>query len=57
VRLVLSAAESATVPMPFANVIRDRLLSAIARGMQDADWSAFARLAAADAGLKPSASP
>jgi 3-hydroxyisobutyrate dehydrogenase-like beta-hydroxyacid dehydrogenase len=57
VRLVLAAAESTAVPMPFANVIRDRLLSAIAGGMQDADWSAFARLAAADAGLKPSASP
>jgi 3-hydroxyisobutyrate dehydrogenase-like beta-hydroxyacid dehydrogenase len=50
-RLVLAAADSAAVPMPVASLIRDRLLSGVARGMEDADWSSVARLAAESAGL------
>jgi 3-hydroxyisobutyrate dehydrogenase-like beta-hydroxyacid dehydrogenase len=53
IRLALAAAEAAAVPMPVASLIRDRLLTAMARGMQDADWASFARLAAENAGLKP----
>lgn len=53
VRLVLAAADGAAVPMPLASLVRDRLISAVARGMQDQDWAAFARFAAEDAGLKP----
>jgi len=53
IRLALAAAESAAVPMPVASLIRDRLLTAMARGMRDADWASFARLAAENAGLKP----
>lgn len=53
VRLVLQAAENARVPMPVAGVLRDRYLSALARGWEEADWSAIARLAADNAGLKP----
>ena len=53
IRLALAAAEAAAVPMPVASLIRDRLLTAVARGMQDADWASFARLAAENAGLKP----
>lgn len=52
VRLVLAAADSAAVPMPLASLVRDRLLSGVARGMQDADWSSIARLVAENAGLK-----
>ena len=52
VRLVLAAAESAEVPMPVASVLRDQFLSALARGWEDLDWSAIARLAAENAGLK-----
>jgi len=51
VRLALAAAESAAVPMPFATVIRDQMLEALARGMENADWSAFARVVAENAGL------
>jgi len=51
VRLALSAAEAVDAPMPFASVIRDHMLTAIARGMEDLDWSATAKLAAANAGL------
>ena len=51
VRLALAAAEAVDAPLPFASVIRDHLLTAIARGMQDMDWSATAKLAAENAGL------
>ncbi len=51
VRLVLAAAEAAAVPMPVAGVVRDHLLSALARGRQDFDWSSVARVVAENAGL------
>ena len=50
-RLVLQAAESAGVPMPIASVLRDRFITALARGNQDKDWSVIGRVAAEDAGL------
>ena len=40
--LVLSAGETAGVPLPAAGVCRDRLVSAIARGHGEADWSVMA---------------
>jgi 3-hydroxyisobutyrate dehydrogenase-like beta-hydroxyacid dehydrogenase len=51
VRLVLQAAEAASVPMPIASVLRDRFLTAMARGNQAKDWSVIGRVAAEDAGL------
>ena len=51
VRLALAAAEAAAVPMPIASLVRDRLLTAIAQGHQDLDWSVVARIAAENAGL------
>src|SRR2546421_723746 len=51
VRLTLAAAEEVAAPMPVASVIRDHYLSGVARGWQDIDWAALARVAAADAGL------
>jgi 3-hydroxyisobutyrate dehydrogenase-like beta-hydroxyacid dehydrogenase len=50
-RLVLAAAEDAAVPMPMASLIRDRMLAAMAQGMAEADWSAFARISLREAGL------
>jgi 3-hydroxyisobutyrate dehydrogenase-like beta-hydroxyacid dehydrogenase len=52
VRLMQAAADSAEVPMPVLSVIHDNAVSAIARGMEDLDWSSLARLAAENAGLK-----
>jgi len=52
VRLVLAAAEEAAAPMPLASLIRDNLLSGVAQGMGEHDWSALARVAAQKAGLK-----
>jgi len=50
-RLVRAAADAAAVPMPIANVVHDRLLTLVAQGRQDLDWSALAQLAAEQAGL------
>jgi 3-hydroxyisobutyrate dehydrogenase-like beta-hydroxyacid dehydrogenase len=51
VRLVLQAAEAQNVPMPVASVVRDRFVTAMARGNADKDWSVLGRVAAEDAGL------
>jgi 3-hydroxyisobutyrate dehydrogenase-like beta-hydroxyacid dehydrogenase len=51
-RLVLAAAEAVDAPLPIASLIRDSVLAAIGRGMEDLDWSATAKLAAQNAGLK-----
>jgi 3-hydroxyisobutyrate dehydrogenase-like beta-hydroxyacid dehydrogenase len=51
IRLVLQAAEAANVPMPIASVLRDRFITAMARGNQEKDWSVIGRVAAEDAGL------
>ena len=49
--LVLAAADSACVPLPSANIVRDRLLTALARGEGDHDWSVIAREQARASGL------
>ena len=49
----LQAAEAKSVPMPIASVVRDRFLTAMARGNGDKDWSALGLIAAEDAGLPP----
>ncbi len=51
VRLVLAAADAAEVPMPLASLLRDSLLSGVARGHGELDWAALAALVAEDAGL------
>jgi 3-hydroxyisobutyrate dehydrogenase-like beta-hydroxyacid dehydrogenase len=51
VRLALAAGDAAEVPMPLASLLRDQLLSAVAQGHGDLDWSALAALAAERAGL------
>jgi 3-hydroxyisobutyrate dehydrogenase-like beta-hydroxyacid dehydrogenase len=52
VRLALQAAEDARVPMPFASVLRDHLLEALAAGGAEHDWAALAEIAARHAGLR-----
>jgi 3-hydroxyisobutyrate dehydrogenase-like beta-hydroxyacid dehydrogenase len=51
IRLALAAGEAAEVPMPMASLLRDQMLSAVARGMGDLDWAALAKLSAERAGL------
>lgn len=52
VRLAIAAAEAVDAPLPFASLVHDNVLTAINRGMADLDWSATAKLAAENAGLK-----
>jgi 3-hydroxyisobutyrate dehydrogenase-like beta-hydroxyacid dehydrogenase len=52
VRLVLEAAQELGAPTPFASVIRDQLISAIAHGQEALDWSSIALVAARSAGLE-----
>jgi len=52
--LVLQTALAANAPMPTASLLRERFISAIAKGRADLDWSAIALGAADDAGLKES---
>src|SRR5580698_8399058 len=51
IRLVMQAAEAQSVPMPIASVIRDRFLTAMARGNSIKDWSALGLIAMEDAGI------
>jgi 3-hydroxyisobutyrate dehydrogenase-like beta-hydroxyacid dehydrogenase len=50
-QLVLTSAGDVKVPMPMANLLRDRLLTGIAKGRQHLDWSAISSLPFEDAGL------
>jgi 3-hydroxyisobutyrate dehydrogenase-like beta-hydroxyacid dehydrogenase len=51
VRLALAEAENAGVAMPSVGVVRDRLITGIARGYADLDWTALGLIAADEAGL------
>ncbi len=51
VRLALAEAEAAGAPMPSVNVVHDRLITGIARGYDDLDWTALGLIAAEEAGI------
>jgi 3-hydroxyisobutyrate dehydrogenase-like beta-hydroxyacid dehydrogenase len=51
IRLALAAGEDGRVPMPFASVLRDNLIEAIAQGDGDKDFAALARVASRRASL------
>jgi 3-hydroxyisobutyrate dehydrogenase-like beta-hydroxyacid dehydrogenase len=50
-RLLLAAAEEASAPMPMASLLHDRFVAALAQGLENADWSAVARVTYRNAGL------
>jgi 3-hydroxyisobutyrate dehydrogenase-like beta-hydroxyacid dehydrogenase len=50
VRLALAAADAVGVPMPFASVLRDNLIDAMAQGDGDKDLAALARVASRRSG-------
>lgn len=52
VRLALAAADELGVPMPLAGLAHDGLLSAVAQGRGDADWSVLAQIIQERAGLR-----
>ncbi len=49
--LALEAAEAVETPLPFASVLRDHYLQALAHGHGEADWSAIAEVSRHSAGL------
>jgi 3-hydroxyisobutyrate dehydrogenase-like beta-hydroxyacid dehydrogenase len=51
VRLALAEAEKAGAPMPSVSVVRDRMITAIARGHAELDWTALGLVASEEAGL------
>ena len=51
VRLALAAAEAVGVPLPVASLVRDQMLTALARGFGESDWSVLGKLSAENAGL------
>ncbi len=52
VNLVREVAEYASMPMPLASLLHDRMLAGIAKGRGDMDWSALALDVLENAGLK-----
>jgi 3-hydroxyisobutyrate dehydrogenase-like beta-hydroxyacid dehydrogenase len=53
VRLALTEADNAGVPMPSVGVVRDRMVTGIARGYGELDWTALGLIAAEEAGINP----
>ena len=51
IRYGLDAGDEAAVPMPVASAIRDRFLTAVARGDGELDWAALGKVAAEAAGV------
>ncbi len=54
VRQAIEAAQEVGVALPFASVIRDHLVSAIAHGQEQMDWSSIALVASRAAAIDPS---
>jgi 3-hydroxyisobutyrate dehydrogenase-like beta-hydroxyacid dehydrogenase len=52
INLALQTAGASAVPMPLGSLLRDRWVSAVAKGRADMDWTAVALGVAEDAGLK-----
>jgi 3-hydroxyisobutyrate dehydrogenase-like beta-hydroxyacid dehydrogenase len=53
VNLVLGAGQELRVPLPLASLVRERMLTALARGREGFDWSGFASVIREAAGLEP----
>lgn len=51
VTLALQVAQANQVPMPLANLVQNRLLTSVAKGRADLDWTGFALEVSDDAGL------
>ncbi len=54
VRQAIEAAAEVGAAMPFASVIRDHFISAMAHGQENLDWSSIALVLARSAGLEGS---
>jgi 3-hydroxyisobutyrate dehydrogenase-like beta-hydroxyacid dehydrogenase len=50
VRFILEAAAEAGVPLPYASIVRDKIIAAQAQGWGDLDWSVFTEITRLNAG-------
>lgn len=55
VRLALAEAEAVNVPMPSVSVVRDRMITGLAHGYTEFDWSVLGLVAAEAAGIEDQA--
>ncbi|MCE6988828.1 NAD(P)-dependent oxidoreductase [Dyadobacter sp. CY323] len=53
INLTLQASSNVNAPMPMADLIRNRFISALAKGRENLDWGALAMGASDDAGTTP----
>jgi len=53
--LALAEAEAANVPMPSVSVVRDRMITGLAHGYSEFDWTALGLVAAEEAGIEDQA--
>jgi 3-hydroxyisobutyrate dehydrogenase-like beta-hydroxyacid dehydrogenase len=51
-RLLLSAADESSIPMPMASLVHDRFIAALAQGLGDSDWSVIASISYRSAGIE-----
>jgi len=51
-RLITETAAEFRVPLPFAGVVRDKIIAAQAHGFGERDWSVFTEIARLNAGLE-----
>ena len=50
--LMMQAAGAVRAPLPFGSIVRDKLLTAAARGMEDLDWAVVSEISRMQAGLE-----
>jgi 3-hydroxyisobutyrate dehydrogenase-like beta-hydroxyacid dehydrogenase len=50
IRLILDAAAEVQVPLPYASIVRDKMIAAQAHGMSQRDWSVFTEMTRLGAG-------
>lgn len=53
INLTLQTASDVNAPMPFADIIKNRFISGLAKGRENLDWGALALGASDDAGMTP----
>ena len=50
-QLMIDAATDSKSPLPYAELIRSKMLTLLAKGLEDKDWAVLAEVARADSGL------
>jgi 3-hydroxyisobutyrate dehydrogenase-like beta-hydroxyacid dehydrogenase len=51
VQLMIEAGADSKAPLPYAELIRSKMLTLLAKGLEKKDWAVLAEVARAEAGL------